>query len=412
MDFHPENIDAPVLRKPKCRSISFVQQSFGRTMALVIKNFIQMRRNLMLLFFQFLLPALQIIAFCLAIGGDPHDVPVAIYNEDINFGPRFLQKIDNKTVQQIHVDSYESGVDLVVNGEAAAVMHIWTNFSEALMNRFIASGNVPESIVQASSIHLRQDTTNQQIIFFINKACLQALEDFSADLLINFKNYPKIITNLLEVSEPIYGTNSSKTYTTEFMASGLILAIIYITAVGLTSVSFVIDRKQGMHERSCVSGATSFEIMCGYFLTQVSVVVIQVGIVLVFAIEVFRMHSRGSILLVILVALAQGICGMTLGFLLSIIFNHEREAMMGSLSIFFPCFTMSGILWSTLGMSNFVQKVSQALPHTLAVESMRWIMLRGRGMSWSPVWLGLVSTIAWIFGFIILSAIVMRIKQP
>ena len=46
---------------------------------------------------------------------------------------------------------------------------------------------------------------------------------------------------------PVYGSNEP-TFT-EFMAPGVILSITYFMAVGLTSISFIIERKEGLLDR-------------------------------------------------------------------------------------------------------------------------------------------------------------------
>uniref|UniRef100_T1J7I9 ABC-2 type transporter transmembrane domain-containing protein n=1 Tax=Strigamia maritima TaxID=126957 RepID=T1J7I9_STRMM len=151
--------------------------------------------------------------------------------------------------------------------------------------------------------------------------------------------------------------------------------------------------------------------MSSYILTQLNIVIIQACILLIFGIEIFKIHNRGSLLLVLIVLFLQGLCGMSLGFMLSTTCSGEIESIMLATFILFPCFAISGILWPKLGMSIFLQKLSLGLPHTLAAESMRWIMLRGKDITWVTVWPGFLSTIAWASVFIILSMIVMRFKQ-
>ena len=74
--------------------------------------------------------------------------------------------------------------------------------------------------------------------------------------------------------EPVYGSNQP-TFT-EFMAPGVILSITYFMAVGLTSLSFIIERKEGLLDRSWVAGVTATEVMLAHVVAQFVVMVVQV----------------------------------------------------------------------------------------------------------------------------------------
>ena len=82
---------------------------------------------------------------------------------------------------------------------------------------------------------------------------------------------------------------------TEFMAPGVILSITYFMAVGLTSISFIIERKEGLLDRSWIAGVTSLEVMLAHVVAQFVVMVVQVGFVLVFMLLVFQV-TDGSMM--------------------------------------------------------------------------------------------------------------------
>ena len=74
--------------------------------------------------------------------------------------------------------------------------------------------------------------------------------------------------------EPVYGSNQP-TFT-EFMAPGVILSITYFTAVGLTALSFILERKEGLLDRSWVAGVTATEIMLSHVVAHFVVMAVQV----------------------------------------------------------------------------------------------------------------------------------------
>merc|ERR1712024_42586 len=100
-------------------------------------------------------------------------------------------------------------------------------------------------------------------------------------------NIPENIPSLpIQFETPVYGSNDP-TFT-EFMAPGVILSITYFMAVGLTSISFIIERKEGLLDRSWISGVTSLEVMLAHVVAQFVVMVVQVTFVLVFMLLVFQ----------------------------------------------------------------------------------------------------------------------------
>ena len=55
-----------------------------------------------LLFFEFIIPSIQIILFCLCIGRNPHDLRIGVVNNDNgNMGGLYLAHLDNVTFTQV-----------------------------------------------------------------------------------------------------------------------------------------------------------------------------------------------------------------------------------------------------------------------------------------------------------------------
>ena len=113
-------------------------ESTARISALFWKNITRLRRNMAVLLFQFLLPSIEVILFCTCIGQHPFDIPVAVFNEEqpAYLSAMFLNAIDNKTILQVHHDSYDSAIQAVKNGDAWAALVIGKNFSTALQQRY------------------------------------------------------------------------------------------------------------------------------------------------------------------------------------------------------------------------------------------------------------------------------------
>lgn len=89
------------------------------------------------LLFQFALPAIQVILFCICIGADPFNIPVAIVNEENPpfLSKLFLDKLDPYLVHQTNFSSFDEAIEAVKRGDMWGVLHIKDRFSLNLQKR-------------------------------------------------------------------------------------------------------------------------------------------------------------------------------------------------------------------------------------------------------------------------------------
>ena len=112
---------------------------FNRVLALFIKNTIRLKRNVPILMFYFFLPSIQIALFCICIGQDPKNIPVAVFNAEDPPGlsAEYLSFVNNEIVVQVPYDSLEEARQAVVEGKAWAALHFSHNYSASLNQRRI-----------------------------------------------------------------------------------------------------------------------------------------------------------------------------------------------------------------------------------------------------------------------------------
>ena len=191
----------------------------------------------------------------------------------------------------------------MLRAEHWGVIHILQNYSEALKQRItgmkdlalaqlvgFGGGGVSQDTVTNSTIHVYLDMTNQQVGFTLQMKLAETFQAFGSSVL-SACNIPENVTSLpIQFETPVYGSNEP-TFT-EFMAPGVILSITYFMAVGLTSISFIIERKEGLLDRSWIAGVTSLEVMLAHVVAQFVVMVVQVGFVLVFMLLVFQVRRE------------------------------------------------------------------------------------------------------------------------
>lgn len=131
--------------------------------AVTWKNYIRLRRNPPVLVFQFMLPAIQVILFCLCIGGEPFDVPVAVVNEEST--PRsslqFLGGLNKKVIRQVKYDNLTSAIDAVKRGKVWGAIHIPDKYSQNLQTRLIMGEDVTNETISNGTIRVYPDLTSK-----------------------------------------------------------------------------------------------------------------------------------------------------------------------------------------------------------------------------------------------------------
>lgn len=140
-----------------------LHQWWRTLMAVTWKNYIRLRRNPPVLIFQFMLPAIQVILFCLCIGGDPFDVPVAIVNDEIvpRSSQQFLDGLNRKIIRQIKYDNLTSAIDAVRKGNVWGAIHIPDKYSQNLQSRLIMGEEVTNETISNGTIRVYPDLTSR-----------------------------------------------------------------------------------------------------------------------------------------------------------------------------------------------------------------------------------------------------------
>lgn len=408
-----------------------------------------MWRNIGFLIFQFIIPTVQVSLFCLAIGRDPKGMTLAVVNDEIdgqscstwstecitddpygwkkgisslfgdvpeennkNFSCRYLSHLDTEVIKPVYYSDFTKAYDSVASSQHWGMIHFRNNFTASMVDRM--SGMMPGNVVSnqtidESSIHIYLDMTNQQVGYTIQLRLVEAYQAYSESILKACNLSPAVGSMPVVFEKPVYGSNEP-TFT-EFMAPGVILSITYFMAVGLTSISFIIERKEGLLDRSWIAGVTSLEVMLAHVVAQFAVMIVQVALVLIFMIYVFNVPAEGPMVWIVGLTIMQGLCGMAFGLVISALCDNEQDAIQLALGSFYPNLLLSGIIWPLEGMPLELRYISYVLPQTFACEAMRGILSRGWGMEWMPVYRGFLVTAAWTIILLLTSAGILKARR-
>ncbi|XP_056644234.1 ABC transporter G family member 20 isoform X2 [Diorhabda sublineata] len=400
----------------------------GKIRALLQKNFLRMWRNVGVMLFIFALPVMQVILFCLAIGGDPKGLKLAIVNHEKNYtnltyqecnwerkcsfsnlSCRYIDAINSSTIIKQYYRTPEEAKDAVRMGDAWGALYFTENFTDALVARMALGKDADEETLDQSEVRVWLDMSNQQIGIILQRDLQLSFQNFTKDIFRDCDYNEQLAEIPISFKEPIYGSNQPSF--TDFVAPGVILTIVFFLAVALTSSALIIERMEGLLDRSWVAGVTPGEILFSHVITQFVVMCGQTALVLIFMILVFQVECRGDIITVVFITILQGLCGMCFGFVISAICELERNAIQLALGSFYPTLLLSGVIWPIEGMPTILRYISTFLPLTLATTSLRSMMTRGWSIVEPDVYYGFIATIVWIILFLTISLVVLRAKR-
>ncbi|KAF9820101.1 hypothetical protein SFRURICE_014180 [Spodoptera frugiperda] len=399
--------------------------SRGKIKALIQKNFLRMWRNIGVMLFIFVLPVMQVILFCLAIGRDPSGLKLAIVNDDVriidgycpynsscsmkNLSCRYLDNLNNHTIKEYYANLTDA-LKAVEDGEAWGALYFNENYTDSLVARLALADTADNETITSSEVQVWLDMSNQQIGLMLNRDIQFSYRDFAKDLLQTCEYNPKLGDIPIDFMDPIYG-NKNPSFT-DFVAPGVILTIVFFLAVALTSSALIVERMEGLLDRSWVAGVSPGEILFSHVVTQFVVMCGQTALVLIFMISVFGVKNNGNIVHVVVFAIIiLSLCGMCFGFVISAACELERNAIQLALGSFYPTLLLSGVIWPIEGMPWVLRYVSLCLPLTLATNSLRSILTRGWPITDPEVYMGFVSTLAWIALFLIVTLTILKFKR-
>ncbi|KAK0182407.1 hypothetical protein PV327_000549 [Microctonus hyperodae] len=293
---------------------------------------------------------------------------------------------------------------------------VWNDCNIADCFNFTSTGKIKALLqknflqtLDQSEIRVWLDMSNQQIGLMLARNLQYSYRDFAKDLLAKCDENTKLADVPIQFLDPVYGSNDPSF--TDFVAPGVILTIVFFLAVALTSSALIIERMEGLLDRSWVAGVSPGEILFSHVVTQFVVMCGQTALVLIFMILVFGVECNGDIGWVIILTILQGLCGMCFGFVISAICELERNAIQLALGSFYPTLLLSGVIWPVEGMPTVLRVISHGLPLTMATTSLRSMLTRGWSISEPDVYDGFISTIIWIVVFLTISMVVLKFKR-
>ena len=364
--------------------------SWARCLAMIVKEFIQMRRDRMTFAMMVGVPVMQLLLFGFAINSDPKNLPTALHVADPGpFARDLVAALETSGYFRFtkHVESPAAIEWLLATNQVQFALTIPPGFARALQR-----GERPALLLEADATDPAATGNALGALAALNHTALT--RDLKGPL-ASLQNPP-----------PAFEIRVHRRYNPDGITQynivpGLMGVILTMTGVMLTALAVTRERERGTMENLLAMPVRPVEVMIGKILPYIVVGYVQVTLVLLAAHFIFQVPMVGSLALLSLGVLLFIAANLAVGFTFSTVAGNQLQAMQMSFFFFLPSLLLSGFMFPFRGMPPWAQTIGEALPLTHFLRIVRGILLKGNGLAevFPDLWpitlfLALVTTLA------------------
>jgi ABC-2 type transport system permease protein len=343
--------------------------SVGRFAAVLVKEFIQMRRDRLTFAMMIGLPIIQLMLFGFAINSDPRHLPTLV--EIADDGPlsrAVLAAMQNSTYFDFQgaVGGIEEGEAALRRGSANFVVVIPQNFE-----RDVVRGRSPEILIAADA---SDPSATGGAVAALNGIIEVAIRETLSGPLARPSTFPAFSVVVQREYNPEGKTSTN-------IVPGLLAVILSMTMVMITAVAIVKESERGTMEMLIATPVRPAEVMAGKILPYVFVGYVQTFVFIVAARLVFGVPFEGSVAAFFVGFNLFIVVNLALGFLISTAARSQMQAMQLSFFTILPSILLSGFMFPFAGMPAWAQALGQAVPATHFLRLVRKVMLKGGGLA-------------------------------
>jgi ABC-2 type transport system permease protein len=341
-----------------------------RLWAVVLKEFIQMRRDRLTFGMMIGIPMVQLILFGYAINSNPKHLPTAVYAADNSpFSRTIVWALRNSSYFDLTREAHSAAEiqNWLAEGKVQFAVTLPADFSRQLLR-----GEKPDLLLEA-------DATDPSAVGFAQAAVNQL-----ATTVIN-RDLTGPLTRL-RASAPPFNLITHQHYNPESISQynivpGLIGVMLTMTMIIITGLAITRERERGTMENLLSTPVHPGEVIVGKIVPYIMVGYVQMTLVLLAAKFLFNVPFVGSVPLLVALAFLFIVANLAVGITFSTIAKNQLQAVQMAFFFFLPSLLLSGYMFPFRGMPGWAQDIGECLPLTHFLRVVRGILLKGNGIA-------------------------------
>ncbi len=337
-----------------------------KTWAVLVKEFIQLRRDRVSFVMIIMIPLIQLMLFGYAINTNPRHLPTAVLlQENSDIGRSILAALKNTGYFRVtELPRNEAELDhLLASGKVLFAVEIPANFERA-----VRRGDKPAMLIVA-------DATDPVAA----GSALGALGQVVQTALIHDRAIPESMSLPFELRT--HARYNPAGLTQLNIVPGLVGTILTMTMLIFTALSVTREIERGTMETLLSMPITPVEIMLGKIVPYIMVGFVQAALIIGIGVFLFGVPIVGSLTVLALLSTLFIATNLSIGYTFSTIAQNQLQAMQMSLMFFLPNILLSGFMFPFAGMPVWAQWIGEALPLTHYLRIVRAIMLKGSSIA-------------------------------
>lgn len=347
----------------------------SRILNLMIKEFIQLRRDRWAWIRLIALPLIQVIIFGYAVTFEVFSVSTAILDLDHSQESRDLISRFTYTGRFHVVRIARTQADItraIDRGDATVAITVYPRFAEYLRNG------------QSAPLQVIVDGTNSNTAMialgYVGQIISQFSQDYASDLATRLHGRgqgSRIVQVVLE-QRPWYNPDLNSRW---FFVPGVIAISILTIVVNLTSFAVVREREVGTLEQIMVTPIRPLEFISGKAVPFFIVGLALVSLIAAVGTLWFRIPFVGNLLVLLLGTSLYLLSVLGIGLLISTLCSTQQQAFATNFFVVNPMFTLSGFSFPIASMPNALQWLTYLNPVRYYLIIIRGTFLKGVGVA-------------------------------
>jgi ABC-2 type transport system permease protein len=347
---------------------------FDRIVSILIKEFLQMKRDRTARFRLIIPPVVQLLVFGYAATFDVFGVSTVVLDQDHSQESRALlaRFTSSERFNVVRVANRQRDVSAAIDrGDAALALVVQPGFAKLLQKG------------QTASLQVLVDGTNSNsaliALSYVSQIGTQFSQDYAADFGQRLgasaaESPPRIVLE----QRNWYNESLNSRW---FFVPGVVATLTMFMVVNLTSFAIVREREVGTLEQIMVTPIRPAEFILGKTVPFFLMGFAEVALVTTVALLWFEVPFMGNPVVMILGTSLFLLSALGLGILISTICKTQQQAFATNFFVLNPLFTLSGFAFPIASMPAVLQWLTLLDPLRYFLIVVRGTFLKGIGLA-------------------------------
>jgi ABC-type multidrug transport system ATPase subunit/ABC-type multidrug transport system permease subunit len=346
--------------------------------AILLKEFVHIRRQPSTLFFMFVIPVVQMLIFGYALDTQIDNIPTVVLDLDGRAEARAVRDAfaNTRKFAIIEVTRVQEVFEhALTSGRAKVGLIIPPDYTDHLLRGEQAQLQV---LIDGSDSQVATTALSAANLLGVNRSIGMARAKGEALQIAVARDEAGRLTLPIEVRPRLlYNPDLESAH---FFVPGLVGIILQLVTLFLTSFAVVRERELGTLEQLFVTPVGRAGLMLGKLAPYAIVGLIETVLVLTVMVFLFAVPIRGNLALLLALSALFLVASLGLGLLVSTIAATQVAAMQLAFMVMLPSVLLSGFVFPRAEMPLLIYLVTFLLPATYFIEILRGIVLRGAAL--------------------------------